>query len=352
MRYFFVFILLLVFSVPLIAGEVNLPHTFQPNTKAKASEVNANFNAVRDAVNDNNSRIQSLENLVQQLQQQNQQLQQLVTQLQNRIQALENSNVMAMDSYIEVVPDPNVSGGTLIRFSGVNVQIVNGTGQTNQVNGLGNLIIGYNAPRQATALRDTCSLGQYWNNQTDCQNNGGIWDKNFKTGSHNLIVGDQNAYSSYGGIVAGFGNVISREFAVVTGGWGNISSGQYSSISGGLDNTASGRYSSVSGGEYNKASGFGSSVSGGYNNTASGMDSSVSGGDSNIASGTDSSVSGGFFNRASGGDSSISGGRNNTAGDPYSTISGGSGCNINDDGDNANTKWGAKPTTGSLGDCP
>ncbi len=62
MRYFFVFILLLVFSVPLIAGEVNLPHTFQPNTKAKASEVNANFNAVRDAVNDNNSRIQSLEN--------------------------------------------------------------------------------------------------------------------------------------------------------------------------------------------------------------------------------------------------------------------------------------------------
>ncbi len=62
MRQFFVFIFSLVFSVPLIAGEVNLPHTFQPNTKAKAGEVNANFNAVRDAVNDNNSRISNLEN--------------------------------------------------------------------------------------------------------------------------------------------------------------------------------------------------------------------------------------------------------------------------------------------------
>ena len=57
---FGLFVSMLV-AVSALAGEVNLPHTFQPNTKAKASEVNANFNAVRDAVNDNNSRIQSLE---------------------------------------------------------------------------------------------------------------------------------------------------------------------------------------------------------------------------------------------------------------------------------------------------
>ncbi len=58
---FGLFVSMLV-AVSALAGEVNLPHTFQPNTKAKASEVNANFNAVRDAVNDNNNRIESLEN--------------------------------------------------------------------------------------------------------------------------------------------------------------------------------------------------------------------------------------------------------------------------------------------------
>ena len=57
---FGLFVSMLV-AVSAFAGEVNLPHTFQPNTKAKASEVNVNFEAVRDAVNDNNSRIQSLE---------------------------------------------------------------------------------------------------------------------------------------------------------------------------------------------------------------------------------------------------------------------------------------------------
>jgi len=60
-RLFIGFLASFVFSALVMAGEVNLPHTFQPNTKAKASEVNANFNAVRDAVNDNNNRIQSLE---------------------------------------------------------------------------------------------------------------------------------------------------------------------------------------------------------------------------------------------------------------------------------------------------
>ncbi len=311
----------LMLTISVFAGEVNLPYTFQPNTKAKASEVNANFNAVRDAVNDNNSRIQNLENLVQQLQQQNQQLQQQVQQLQqqvaqfqntiaqllntiaqlqtdvdnidSRVGAIESSNVMAMDAYIQITtPDPNANSGALITFEGVNLQIVNGTGQTNQVNGLGNLIIGYNALRQKAGLRSTCSLGQYWNDPTNCTANGGIWGKNFKTGSHNLIVGDQNAYSSYGGIVAGFGNVISGESAMVTGG---------------VDN---------------------------------------------IASGENSSITGGYYNTASGPSSSINGGRGNIAEDPYATISGGERCTISDDSTN-NAKWGAKKSDGTLyGDCP
>ncbi len=402
-RIIFGFLVAVGTSFTLMAGEVGNLIQFQPNTKAKSSEVNQNFNTIKNAVNDNNSRIsnlentannhgtriQDLENLVQQLQQQNQQLQQQVqqlqqqvTQLQNtitqlqsdvgnidsRVGTIESSNVMAMDPYVVVTtPDPNANSGALITFEGVNLQVVNGTGQTNQVNGLGNLIIGYNAPRQATALRDTCSLGQYWNDSTNCTANGGTWGKNFKTGSHNLIVGDQNAYSSYGGIVAGFGNVISREYAVVTGGRDNIAPGPYSSVSGGLGNTASGNsssvsggigntasgsYSSVSGGDRNTASGGYSSVSGGILNTASGLGSSVSGGTSNNAYGTGSSISGGGWNSTYNSFSSVSGGRNNTARDSYSAISGGDGCNISYDSDNTTTLWGAQFVTGSVGDCP
>ncbi|GEM_PF-4018297 len=42
-------------------GEVTGLIEFQPNTTAKSSEVNENFNRIRDAVNDNNRRIDALE---------------------------------------------------------------------------------------------------------------------------------------------------------------------------------------------------------------------------------------------------------------------------------------------------
>jgi len=51
------------FSSLLLAGEVGSLIQFQPNTTAKSSEVNQNFNTIKEAVNDNNSRIQSLESL-------------------------------------------------------------------------------------------------------------------------------------------------------------------------------------------------------------------------------------------------------------------------------------------------
>lgn len=44
------------------ASDVTLPNTFAPNTPALAAEVNANFDAVENAVDDNASRISSLEN--------------------------------------------------------------------------------------------------------------------------------------------------------------------------------------------------------------------------------------------------------------------------------------------------
>jgi hypothetical protein len=49
---------------PASAGQVSLPNVFQANTPAVAGEVNANFNAVKSAVDDNDSRITSKQNRV------------------------------------------------------------------------------------------------------------------------------------------------------------------------------------------------------------------------------------------------------------------------------------------------
>ena len=113
----------------------------------------------------------------------------------------------------------------------------NGAGATASTNGYGNLVIGYNEDIDGPFAR---------------------------TGSHNLVVGPEHNWTSYGGLIAGYKITVR---------------GAYSSVSGGVYNTANGDYSTVSGGYYNTASGGTSSVSGGYYNTASGDLSSVSGGE-------------------------------------------------------------------------
>ena len=167
-----------------------------------------------------------------------------------------------------------------------NLHVVNGTSSTDgPPNSLGNVIIGYNESR-------------------------GSGDN--RTGSHMLVVGKANNYSTFGGIVVGENNETNSAYSTVSGGFDNTASGAWSSISGGLANNTIGNCSTVSSGVGNTASGFTSTVSGGINNTASGDWSSISGGYLNTASGTNSSVSGGTGNIASGFDSSISGGSGNT----------------------------------------
>jgi hypothetical protein len=148
-------------------------------------------------------------------------------------------------------------------FNGCNVFIRNGLGATNgnpkdpantdnaATNGLGNLIIGYNL------------MGNFRGDN--------------RTGSHNLILGDGNSYSSYGGIVVGFNNTISGAYATVTGGAQSLADGMMSSVGGGLSNEARGIQSFVCGGQ-NLASGSVSCVTGGANNVADGYVSTVSGG--------------------------------------------------------------------------
>jgi hypothetical protein len=170
--------------------------------------------------------------------------------------------------------------GTEMYITGANLHIRNGLGATNGnpadpsdvtgvVNGLGNVTIGYNGLR------------------------GGGGD--LRTGSHTLILGDRQNYTSYGGLVAGNSNTISRPVAAITGGFANTASGYGATISAGSFNTASGVYASILGGSFNTASASNSSVSGGNHNRAQADDSSVSGGLNRVAPFLYNWVAGGLF---------------------------------------------------------
>jgi hypothetical protein len=170
-----------------------------------------------------------------------------------------------------------------IILSGVNLRIVNGLGSTSCddlttgepisgcPNGLGNLIVGYNETR------------------------GGEGSTNFRTGSHNIIVGRFHNFSSYGGFAAGESHEISGIFATVCGGVANVASAQSATVCGGALNTAQNAYATVSGGDSNIASGNSSSVSGGSENIASGDSSSVSGGSNRTAANLFDWVAGSLF---------------------------------------------------------
>ena len=191
-----------------------------------------------------------------------QQLQAQVTALQQTVATLQKS-VIPLLSVVSFDPAHN-----LVQFRGVNVQIVNGQGNTQTTNGVGNLIIGYN--EDDGNARGTCTVsGPVSSFEEFCTAAGGTFTRSLN-GSHNLVVGLANGYSSYGGIVVGNENLISAAFA---------------NVSAGIDNTASGGFSSVLGGEGNTASGDSSTVSGGFGNTASSGHGSVSGGQS-IVEGT------------------------------------------------------------------
>lgn len=211
--------------------------------------------------------------------------------------------------YLSVVQLDDGMGGQAptIRFTGVNVQIVNGSGATNGnpasptsvtgvTNSVGNLIVGYNET--------------------------GVGANN-RTGSHNLVVGTGLQYERWGGAVLGRGNVIRGAWSSVTGGNGNTATGDYVSVTGGLNNEAEGDFSSISGGQFNAATGDIGWVGGGNANEAAGVESSVSGGIGNAALGPSSSVTGGEFNNADGDHSCVTGGRLNIANGDHSMVAGG-----------------------------
>ena len=86
--------------------------------------------------------------------------------------------------------------GNDIFITGANLHIVNGTGDTETTNGLGNLIVEYNEGRPIP-----------------------FFPPDDRTGSHMVVVGKWHNYSSYGGIVVGQLNATSNRYSSVSGGF-------------------------------------------------------------------------------------------------------------------------------------
>jgi hypothetical protein len=132
-----------------------------------------------------------------------------------------NPVITALAKYVTV--DPNMINGVKgphVIFTGVNVHVRSGSGFTGDNGaplGLGNLIVGYNEGPPLPPADPT----------------------NGRTGSHNIVGGTLNAFTSAGGIVLGSGNWTQNMFSSVLGGEMNQAQGLGSSILGGRGSTIS-----------------------------------------------------------------------------------------------------------------
>jgi hypothetical protein len=188
-----------------------------------------------------------------------------------------------------------VGGKPTVEFSGVNVQIVDGSGYTSTVKGTGNLVLGYDENART------------------------------QTGSHDLILGEDQDYTGYGELVGGYDQTVSGPYAAAVG-YGNTVSGEFT-LAGGDQNVVSGELDSVVGGYKNTASNELDSILGGCSNVAGTGTVSVASICTNSSSYPDdfATIAGGSGNQASGITSSVTGGEFNLASDPLSAIAGGCG---------------------------
>ena len=135
---------------------------------------------------------------------------------------------------LDMSAENGVTGPNVV-FQGCNLHVMSSTSEGDS-SGLGNLIVGWD----------------------DVPGHGAS-----RTGSNNLVAGDDNNFTNCAGFLAGIDNSCTGEFASVSGGADNWGSAEFSSVSGGEDNSANGFFSSVSGGRNNTVIGSWASIGGG-----------------------------------------------------------------------------------------
>ena len=123
------------------------------------------------------------------------------------------SDISSLQTKTASMSATTINGQSAVTFDGVNVHVRNGTGSTDgTVNGTGNLIVGYDESNSSTT----------------------------KNGSHNIVLGERNSYTSYSGFVGGEDNTISAGGASVFTGTEGIADGANSAVIGGrLNETTS-----------------------------------------------------------------------------------------------------------------
>jgi hypothetical protein len=149
-----------------------------------------------------------------------------LTAVEQGMQSLSTQQLPTRMAAVEAKTQYVSVNGADMYITGANLNIRNGLGRTQSTNGLGNLVLGY---KEQTPSSDA-------------------------TGSHNLVIGEHHRYTSFGGLVLGFGNSLPGPYCSVLGGTANTASGYYASVVGGYANTASGNWSVVLGGANRTAS--------------------------------------------------------------------------------------------------
>ena len=156
------------------------------------------------------------------------QLAQTVASLQKQVTSLKSQltkarSVLALAPYVSLNRSAvNGVAGPNVVFKGCNLQVKSKTSEST-IDGTGNLIVG-------------------WDDNPSTTPSG------YRSGSNNLVCGDNQTFTSIGCFLAGGNNTASAEQAAVSGGFANTASNSGATVSGGANNVASGYLSVVSGG--------------------------------------------------------------------------------------------------------
>jgi uncharacterized coiled-coil protein SlyX len=163
--------------------------------------------------------ISALESQVASLQTSNTALQGKIKALQTQLAAVQSNNALLLGPFVSVDPNPEIGViGPNIIFSGANIHIVSGSGATDdkgKTTGRGNLIIGYDEdPINPLTGDDSDGLPIMQAPGFPTPLNPGD-----RGGSHNLVIGGGNRFTSVGGFVAGERNTVNGFGTSVSGGF-------------------------------------------------------------------------------------------------------------------------------------
>jgi len=234
------------------------------------NQIDIKASEASDNTHHNKGRIQQLETLVNELLQEINTIKAINIELQDQINTINTVTLSGIQDNLATVENKtacisNTSIQTDEYFEGCNVNIRDGSGLTDSTSSFGNLIVGYNVG----------------------------WPNLQRTGSHNLILGDGNGYTSFGGIVSGYWNLLEGPNASIIAGYANFARGQYSVAIGGDNNDAKGDHATIVGRLESWAEGISSTIVGGEANNTQGDYSNILGGASNSTQSAYSVVVGG-----------------------------------------------------------